>query len=88
MHSVLKDMLKGLTKTGRSAVRLAHLLWEQGVVSSNLVAPTKRSYFGGFSFCLYTNYQLFLIEGFFWVSGFTRVVEAMAIKNKVLPTYT
>jgi hypothetical protein len=26
--------------SGRSAVRLAHLLWEQGVVSSNLTAPT------------------------------------------------
>ena len=27
-------------KTGYSAVRLAHLLWEQGVVSSNLTTPT------------------------------------------------
>ncbi len=26
---------------GYSAVRLAHLLWEQGVVSSNLTTPTK-----------------------------------------------
>ena len=28
-------------KTGRSAVRLAHLLWEQGVASSNLATPTQ-----------------------------------------------
>ena len=27
-------------KTGRSTVRLAHLLWEQGVASSNLATPT------------------------------------------------
>lgn len=28
-------------KTGYSAVRLAHLLWEQGVVGSNPTTPTK-----------------------------------------------
>lgn len=28
------------SQSGRSAVRLAHLLWEQGVVSSNPTAPT------------------------------------------------
>ena len=29
-------------KTGCSAVRLAHLLWEQGVVGSNPATPTKK----------------------------------------------
>lgn len=35
--------------SGCSAVRLAHLLWEQGVTSSNLVTPTirKRKFFHG-----------------------------------------
>ena len=28
-------------KTGCSAVRLAHLLWEQGVVGSNPATPTE-----------------------------------------------
>ena len=30
--------------TGCSAVRLAHLLWEQGVTGSNPVTPTKDDY--------------------------------------------
>ena len=29
-------------RTGCSAVRLAHLLWEQGVVGSNPATPTKK----------------------------------------------
>ncbi len=32
-----------ITKSGRSAVWLAHLLWEQGVEGSNPFAPTSRS---------------------------------------------
>ena len=32
---------KSSTQSGCSAVRLAHLLWEQGVPSSNLGTPTK-----------------------------------------------
>ena len=32
---------RGVLRTGRSAVWLAHLLWEQGVGSSNLLAPTR-----------------------------------------------
>lgn len=31
------------SKTGCSAVRLAHLLWEQGVVGSNPATPTDES---------------------------------------------
>lgn len=31
--------------SGCSAVRLAHLLWEQGVVGSNPATPTKRYQF-------------------------------------------
>ncbi len=30
-------------QTGCSAVRLAHLLWEQGVVGSNPATPTEES---------------------------------------------
>ena len=33
---------KSSTQSGCSAVRLAHLLWEQGVPSSNLGTPTER----------------------------------------------
>ena len=32
--------------TGCSAVRLAHLLWEQGVVGSNPATPTKKELIG------------------------------------------
>ena len=35
-----------LSFTGCSAARLAHLLWEQGVVSSNLPTPTKQKMTG------------------------------------------
>ena len=31
-----------LRNTGCSAVRLAHLLWEQGVVGSNPATPTRK----------------------------------------------
>ena len=33
-----------ISNSGCSAVRLAHLLWEQGVPGSNPGIPTKRSY--------------------------------------------
>ena len=32
-----------ILQSGRSAARLAHLLWEQRVVSSNPTAPTNQS---------------------------------------------
>jgi hypothetical protein len=34
--------LHSLKNSGCSAVRLAHLLWEQGVASSNPATPTKQ----------------------------------------------
>ena len=42
IHLHLENHLQpqGWDRTGYSAVRLAHLLWEQGVVSSNLTTPT------------------------------------------------
>ena len=36
-------------RTGCSAVRLAHLLWEQGVVGSNPATPTKKRKFSFFT---------------------------------------
>ena len=41
-------------ETGCSAVRLAHLLWEQGVVSSNPTTPTLQSA------CVYSQADFFL----------------------------
>ena len=40
--------------SGCSAVRLAHLLWEQGVVGSNPATPTKSELlkFSGSFFCI------------------------------------
>ena len=35
-----QSKINGLQKTGCSAVRLAHLLWEQGVPGSNPGTPT------------------------------------------------
>ena len=38
-----KRVIKLQIFSGCSAVRLAHLLWEQGVVGSNPATPTKNS---------------------------------------------
>ena len=47
-------MHSALIKTGCSAVRLAHLLWEQGVSGSNPGIPTKKENSLLFSFfCIY-----------------------------------
>ena len=37
------DQIVSFFKSGRSAARLAHLLWEQRVVSSNPTAPTNNA---------------------------------------------
>ena len=42
-----------LRKTGCSAVRLAHLLWEQGVPGSNPGTPTREETICGFLFFVY-----------------------------------
>ncbi len=38
-----KSITFALAFSGCSAVRLAHLLWEQGVASSNLATPTRKA---------------------------------------------
>ena len=40
MRNFAPQLRKTLSNSGCSAVRLAHLLWEQGVPSSNLGTPT------------------------------------------------
>ncbi len=40
LHLPLENRLKANIQTGYSAVRLAHLLWEQGVAGSNPATPT------------------------------------------------
>ena len=40
-HKIPKGIGK-IKKTGHSAVRLAHLVWDQGVAGSNPAAPTER----------------------------------------------
>lgn len=40
IDSVSTHLYISIPQSGRSAARLAHLLWEQRVVSSNPTAPT------------------------------------------------
>ena len=40
IDSVSTHLYISILQSGRSAARLAHLLWEQRVVSSNPTAPT------------------------------------------------
>ena len=40
--AIFAPQLRKALQSGCSAVRLAHLLWEQGVPSSNLGTPTER----------------------------------------------
>ena len=42
IDSVSTHLYIPILQSGRSAARLAHLLWEQRVVSSNPTAPTKQ----------------------------------------------
>ena len=46
--------------SGCSAVRLAHLLWEQGVVGSNPATPTKKESEFSDSFFLFENIAIFV----------------------------
>ena len=41
-YGLLRAIMHAFVQTGCSAVRLAHLLWEQGVAGSNPATPTTR----------------------------------------------
>ena len=43
IDSVSTHLYISILQSGRSAARLAHLLWEQRVVSSNPTAPTNNA---------------------------------------------
>ena len=40
LDGTTRNLYSSVLQSGRSAARLAHLLWEQRVVSSNPTAPT------------------------------------------------